>query len=476
MKKLTRRELLKLAGMTTAGAVLASCTPAATPTEAPKAAATEAPKAAEPTATEAPAPAAAAEPTAVVNAFGKCGRPIKMMHGLTGSDGAVFATLLEKMTTENTDICVSSEGFVWDTFFQKYPTAVAAGQPPDIAIFHAAEVQQMAAEGLMIPMEDMFTDGTFKKEDYVKSLIDQTSVDGKSMCVPFDNHGWMLWLNTKLYKDAGFDPEKLPANGAEFLDQALKLTTDKNGKHPGESGFDKENVEIWAHEWTWPRYTGPSTMWQFGGGVVDETNKKSTLDASNSVAAIQYWHDMMYKHFVCPPAIPGKMWAGDLFKVNRLVFMWEGTWTQGMMIDNPDVAAITAPLPLNSLAPDGKKAVKMDAHIFSIPTGVDEAGIAGAKKVITWLAKNGAAWSKAGQVPALPAVQEDPEVQSHPSVVVAAKQFRDFGRTDTASSRFLELQTAWETAVGNALATATADVAAELKKGSEQIQSILDRP
>jgi maltose-binding protein MalE len=181
---------------------------------------------------------------------------------------------------------------------------------------------------------------------------------------------------------------------------------------------------------------------------------------------------------VVPPAIPGQVWVGDLFKVNRAVFMWEGTWTQGMMIDNPDVAAITQTYPLNSLAPDGKQAVKFDAHIMSVPTGVDDKGREMAIKLMVWLSKNGAAWSKSGQVPANPAVLSDPEVQSHPSVVTAAKQFNEIGRTDSVASspKFLEIQTAWETAVGNALASADTDVAAELKKGNEQIQAILDRP
>jgi hypothetical protein len=40
----------------------------------------------------------------------------------------------------------------------------------------------------------------------------------------------------------------------------------------------------------------------------------------------------------------------------------------------------------------------------------------------------------------------------------------------------IEIQTAFETAVGNALATADADVAAELQAGAEQIRAILARP
>jgi multiple sugar transport system substrate-binding protein len=473
MKKLTRRDMLKLAGMTSAGALLAACSPASTPTSAPtQASQPEAPKVAEPTATTAPV---AAEPTAVVNAFGKCDRPLTMMHGLTGSDGAVFATMLKTFTDQNTDFCLSSEGFAWDTFFQKYPTTVAAGQPPDMVIFHAAEVAQMASQGLMVSLDDMFTTGGLSKDDYNKNLMNQITVDGKTMCVPFDNHGWMLWLNTKLVKDAGLDPEKLPQNSEEFISWALKLTTDKNGKHPDESGFDKDNVQVWATEETWPRYTIPSTLWQYGTAVVSEDGKKATLGDDASIKAVQYWHDLMYKHFVSPPAIPNQTWAGDFFKASRMVFMWEGTWTQGFMIDNPDIAAVTKPQSLNSIAPDGKKAVKMDAHIMSVPTGVDAKGTEMAKKLMLWLAQNGAAWSKSGQVPANTKVLSDPEVLAHPSVVAAAAQFKEFGRPDTSSKYFVEIQTAWEAAVGNALAEAKADVATELKKGNEQVQAILDR-
>lgn len=227
---------------------------------------------------------------------------------------------------------------------------------------------------------------------------------------------------------------------------------------------------------TWPRYTIPTTMWQFGASVVSEDGKTATLDSPEAIAAVQYWHDMMYKYYVAPPAIPGKLWAGELYKNNRLAFMWEGTWTQGFMIDNPDVAAITKTAFINSLAPDGKQSVKFDAHIMSIPTGVDQEGIDKANMLMAWLAKNGASWSTSGQVPAMFKVQEDPEVQSHPSVAMAGQQFKEIGRTDTSSKVFVEIQTAWETAVGNALASANADVAAELKKGNEQIQGILDRP
>ncbi|MGL4649793.1 MAG: extracellular solute-binding protein, partial [Caldilineaceae bacterium] len=294
--------------------------------------------------------------------------------------------------------------------------------------------------------------------------------------VPFDNHGWLLWYNTKLITDAGLDPEKLPANGAEFIEWAQQLTTDVNGVHPNEEGFDADNVAVWATDFTWPRYSVPTTMWQFGGSVVSEDGTEALLDSPESIAAIQYWHDLMYKYQVAPPNVPGKTWAGDLYKNNGLVFMWEGTWTGGFMRDNPDVAALTKTAFINSLAPDGNQAVKFDSHIFSIPTGVDEEGKAAAYDMVQFLVENGAYWANSGQVPALKSVQALPEVQAMPSVAMAAQQFNEIGRTDTSSKYFVEIQTAWETAVGNALATADADVAQALADGDAVVQAILDRP
>jgi len=439
--------------------------------------AAEAPAADAPAAEAPAADAPAAEPTAVVNNFGECEDPLVLWHGLTGSDGAVFAELLQQFSEANPDICLNSEGYGWDVFFQKYPTAVAAGTPPDMVIFHAAEVPQMATQGLMVPMDDvLFNDGTLNKADFNETLLNAITVDGQTMAVPFDNHGWLLWYNTKLMEDAGLDPNVLPANGEEFIAMAQQLTVDVNGKHPNEEGFDKDNVAVWAIDYTWPRYTIPSTLWQFGGAVVSPDGKTATLNSPESIAAVQFWHDLMYKYYVAPPAVPGKMWAGDLYKNNALVFMWEGTWTGGFMRDNPDVAALTKTAFINSLAPDGNQAVKFDSHIMSVPTGVDEDGIAKAKALMTFLVENGAYWATSGQVPALKQVQALPEVQEIASVKMAAEQFNAIGRPDTAHKAFIEIQTAWETAVGNALASADADVAAALTAGNEQIQAILDRP
>ena len=140
----------------------------------------------------------------------------------------------------------------------------------------------------MQPLDDFYTSSGLGKDQFNETLINQITVDGKTMAVPFDNHGWLNWVNTKVIKDAGLDPESLPKNGTEFIEWAQKITTDKNGKHPNEDGFDPNNIAVYAIYWTWPRYTIPTTLWQFGGSVISEDGKTATLDSPESIAAIQY--------------------------------------------------------------------------------------------------------------------------------------------------------------------------------------------
>lgn len=371
-------------------------------------------------------------------------------------------------------MAVRSEAYVWDVFFQKFPTAVAAGTPPDMAIFHAAEVPQMTSQGLMMPLDDVYAAQNIPADDFVKPVMDVITIEGKKMAVPFDNHGWTCFVNTKVVKDAGLDPEKLPANGEEFIAWAKQITVDESGRHPDEDGFNPDKIKVWAHWYTWPRFTVPSTWYQYGGGPFDPKTNRATLNSAESVAAIQYWHDLMYTHHVVAPALPGVPWAGDVYKTNSLAIMWEGTWSLNYFKDNPDVAETTICVPLNSLAPDGKQGQKIDAHIFCIPTGVQQDGVERASKLIKWLSDKGAAWATSGQIPARLSVQQDPIVQEIWSVKASAAAFQKFGRTDYPHKAFIEIQTAWEAAVSAALANTT-PLQEALDAGNQQIQSILDR-
>ncbi|MBL8056437.1 MAG: extracellular solute-binding protein, partial [Anaerolineales bacterium] len=54
----------------------------------------------------------------------------------------------------------------------------------------------------------------------------------------------LLYWRTDLFEQAGLDPAKPPETYTQFREYALKLTPDVNGKHPGEDGFDPNNIAV----------------------------------------------------------------------------------------------------------------------------------------------------------------------------------------------------------------------------------------
>ncbi len=459
-RRLNRREFLRLSAATVTGAMVAACAPARAPAE--KAEVKEAP------------PEAPPEPTVAIGEYGTGGTPVVVWHGLGGADGAVFAVMWDQYA-EETGQSVQSHTFNWDVFFQKFPTAVAAGEPPDMAIFHVGETPQMTDQGVMMPVDEIFFDtGRLPRDDFVPAIIDPITIDGKTMAVPFDNHGWNGYVNTKILKDAGLDPENLPQNGAEFLEWALKITTDENGKHPGEEGFDPDNVKVYAWHQSWARFTYPSLLGMFGGGVFDAKTNTATLDSEANVEALTYAHDLMYKYHVAPPALPGVPGGGDFMKTHSLAFWWDGTWALNFFKDNPDLEEVTIAAPLSSFSPDGTIVQKMESHIMCIPAGVkDDAKERGAN-LIEWLSNNGKTWATSGQIPARLSVQQHPEVQAIWSVKSAAENFAKYGRADTPHKAYVEILTQWEAAISAAMSNTT-PMREALAEGNKAIQAILDR-
>jgi ABC-type glycerol-3-phosphate transport system substrate-binding protein len=498
---LNRRDAMRAIAFGAAGVTLAACGGTTTPATAPTAAAVQGGEPAVPTAApaaEAPTAAAAAEaptaapaeaaptaalapgeptpePTPAVADIGAGTKSVVFWHGLGGADGATMQEMLKTYAAEKGDTTVRSETYDWGVFYQKLPTSVVAKSPPNMAVMHDWAIKQFAAQGLLQPADDIFFNtGLVPKDDFQQGLIETITIDGKTMAVPFDNHGWGLFYNTKLIKDAGLDPENLPKNGDEFIQWALKLTTDENGKHPDESGFNPDKVKVWAIHNTWQKFTMPSTMWQFGGGIISDDGKKSLFDSEGTVAAFQYWYDLMYKHFVCPPAVPGATGGGDLMKTNSLAFWWDGSWSLNFFKDNPDVAAVTKATRLNSLAPDGKQVAKMASHMLVVPVGVEGEQLELAKDLIKWLSDNGKTWANSGQVPARLSVQKDPDVQAIWSVKAFAEEFTAIGKTDVAHQSATEIVTTWEAASSGVLAKVT-PIKDGLTEASKAIQAILDR-
>ncbi len=476
-RRISRRTFLTAAATGVGSVALAACgqTTAAPTTGATSPAASTGAAAAQPSASASAAAVASTAPTPTPVVLGTGSQQVTFWHGLGGADGATMVQMLEQYASEKPEITISSETYAWDLYYQKLPTATAAGTPPNLGLQHQWSTKQFAAQGLLQDADTLFfSQGLVPKDDYNPALIEELTVDGVTQAVPFDNAGWLNWVNTKVIKDAGLDPNNLPKNGTEFIEWAQRIVVDENGKHPNEEGFDRDRIKIYAMYPGWPRFNIVSTIWQFGGGLFSDDGKQSLLNDPKTIAAVQYWHDLSFKHHVAPVAVPGLPPSVELFASNSLALMWNGTWNLNFFKDNPEAMEVMQPMPLNSLAPDGKQAVRFDSHIFIVPQGVQEQNLQAAKDLIVWLSNHAETWATSGQVPARSSVQQQPSVQEIPSVKVAAQQFQEFGRAGQSHPAINEIVTAYEAAFSAALAGTTPPEQA-MNEAHTTVQSILDR-
>ena len=100
----------------------------------------------------------------------------------------------------------------------KLASDLQAGNPPDSFQGHAgAELSDYIAAGQIEPVDDVIA-GLGGEKVFPKDLLDRLTVDGHIYSVPSNIHrANVVWVNSKVLKDAGLDPTKAPADIAAWI-------------------------------------------------------------------------------------------------------------------------------------------------------------------------------------------------------------------------------------------------------------------
>ncbi|MBV7330194.1 ABC transporter substrate-binding protein [Chloroflexi bacterium TSY] len=415
----------------------------------------------------------AAEPTPTPNisSIGTGETEVIFWHGLGGADGKTMTELLEVYAEENPDVTVQQELLTWDIFYQKVPTSVIAGNPPDMIITHEWAIGQFGARDMLRAADEFYEVRGLPQEDFLEFAFNNITHEGTPLGVLLDNHGQGGYLNVELFEEAGLDPESPPQTPTEFLEIASQLTRDSNGRAPTDSGFDPESIEQWAFTWTfWQRWAMLSTIWQNGGDTITEDGTTSLIDQEAVRDALQWWHDAVHTHHIM--ALPFGWDRADAYVNNRLAMYVNGSWDLNFIRDSgleDKTRAFFAPQVTGT-----QPAVWMSAHVMAIPNGVDEERTGPAGDLITWLSEHGLEWANSGQPPARLSQQNSEQLQSHWHTGVFSRQFQEIGRTERQHVNITEIQEAYQPEFEAAL-TDQKTIDEALATAHERVQKVLDR-
>ena len=188
----------------------------------------------------------------------------------------------------------------------KMQTMAAAGEAPDTGYMHIPMAFAWAKEGELVNVYDRLAeDPVLSKEDFVNGTWYEWE-EGKAFGSIPAIEPFGVFYNKDIFDAAGVEYPTSDWTWDDFIAIAKKLTTDANGKHPGEDGFDPENITIYGAQISTGSTGYISFVWSNGGDYFNEDRTKFALTEPAAAEAIQKIADAVNVEHVAPSPIQAK--------------------------------------------------------------------------------------------------------------------------------------------------------------------------
>jgi multiple sugar transport system substrate-binding protein len=314
-KQLSRRKFLQMAGVGAAGmAILAGCPAPAAPGAAP--------------AGEAGAGAAPAAEETVLT-FG---------HHWDAAFRPREDEFQANYMASHPGVKLENTYNTWSDHNQIVPTWAAANTLPDVIYVHGRYAFPWNHEGILVPLNDYLdADAEFNVEGIWEEALRLYRYNDKQGAIPYDHGPIILGYNKDLFDEAGLPYPSEEWTFDDMLEAAKALTKENQW---GYVGYYNTVVGM-GNE------LGIALVGPWGGEVIDDSETKILLDSEESLAALNWWNDLIHVHQVAPlpaqaqaiPAGPRITGQGAMFAlaswgtpelVQNAAFAWDvAPWPQG---------------------------------------------------------------------------------------------------------------------------------------------------
>ncbi len=120
-------------------------------------------------------------------------------------------------------------------------TAFAAGEGPDVFNLSINDEYPYIVAGRVAPMDYEaagFADAQAVQDAYLAGMIDPVTYEGEVYGLPLELTNWSIFINKKVFRDAGLDPEKdYPKTWEEMVEVSQKIVI-RDGDILVRRGFD----------------------------------------------------------------------------------------------------------------------------------------------------------------------------------------------------------------------------------------------
>ena len=193
---MSRRQLLKLMGMTAAGGVLAACAPGALP------AGSTVPSEGEAAVTE-----------------------IRFWNHWLAARVELVDKMIADFEADNPNVKVENLGQPWERRQENMFTALAGNNPPEVVMATRSEILQLANDDLIVPVTEFVEAAGLDLGSFYDSEINNFYWEGELYSMPMPTGGGITGLtliNADMFEAAGLEPV-VPTTWQELEDTAKAL-------------------------------------------------------------------------------------------------------------------------------------------------------------------------------------------------------------------------------------------------------------
>ncbi len=225
---------------------------------------------------------------------------------------------IAKFQQQNPNIKVNAvlSGGYPDTLTKIQTTIKGGGTPPDVAVLLSTDLYSLVDSDAILPLDDQIkaAGGDTFTSDFYPAFLANSSYQGHIWSLPFQRSIPVLYYNKDLFKAAGIDNSKGPANYQEMVADAQKLTKPDGSQWGIEISSD--GIPYWLFQ---------SFVIGNGANVVGNAANKVTFDTPQIVSALQDFVDLSKKYKVMPAEI--LQWANmpNDFVNGKAAMIWHSS-------------------------------------------------------------------------------------------------------------------------------------------------------
>jgi len=267
-----------------------------------------------------------------------------------------YRTAIEAFNKIHPDITVELELVDSNNYVESVQVRIAGGAPPDVIWTAGSFFDQLALAGQLVDLDPFITRSGVDLDLYYPTALEAGVFAGVRYALPYQTHPGVhgLLYNNDLFAQAGLAPPDDDWTYDEFLASARAIARDTSG-----DGLN----DIWGFSVILGGVESDTLIYSLGGRYVNEEGTESRLASPETVAAYQFFADLVHQYEAAPTPSQAEWWA-PLMTNGYLGMAFIGPWhLSGFTPDNVSFDVGVANIPIG---PGGRVAGGPSTDLYAI--------------------------------------------------------------------------------------------------------------